>query len=124
MVIQLNNLHDILDFINPNNNFKLNYPIITHHPRNNIDYNFPSELYYDTEPSQTIQKYEISHSNLPHVNIIHQRHKISMGKIVDHSNEIGKYSISLLIRNNGNIALDDLQIVDTLPLDAEIFNAY
>ena len=30
----------------------------------------------------------------------------------------------MLIRNNGNISVDKLQIIDTLPKEAEIFNAF
>ena len=71
--IQLNNMKEIVGILEPDNTLTLQYTIHTDRPQNNRDYVFPTTIFYDTIPSQIMQKYEISSAKLPKIEVIHQR---------------------------------------------------
>ncbi len=124
LLIAVNNLGEIFQMINNNESMKLEYPIMALRPRNDVEYNFPTSIYFASYPLNNIQAYEISENLLPSINITHDRKKISLGKIVDNYLEAGKFQITLLIRNFGSTLLKNLKIIDALPAVAEISNSF
>ena len=123
LYIIFNDLAKILAPIQPEETVVVSYPISTQKPRNDVDYRFPTVIFYDSDPPRSIQKYEIVGDFLPDLQIAHERRKISLGKIIDSFEEAGKFAVTLLIKNTGNQTLSKFRILDQLPLDAEISNA-
>ncbi|MHA1672896.1 MAG: hypothetical protein ACTSYI_04660 [Promethearchaeota archaeon] len=124
LLIAVNNLKEIFQMINNNESLKLEYQIMALRPRNDVEYKFPTSIYFASYPLNNIQTYEISENLLPSIDITHDRKKISLGKIVDNYLEAGKFQITLLIRNFGSTLLENLKIIDALPAVAEISNSF
>jgi uncharacterized coiled-coil DUF342 family protein len=124
LYILINNLSSVLEECAPNETFHLKYEITTSKPRNDVDYKFPTVIYYDTDPPKAVQKYEIAGDFLPNMRILHERRKISLGKIIDSFEEAGKFSVTLLVKNNGNTDIPKIKVLDQLPQTASISNTF
>ena len=113
--IQLNNLSAFFKSVDPQDTLEVSYTISTEHPRNNVDYHFSTTIYYKSENVQKVEKYEIPKFSQPKLGIIHNRQKLSLGKLVEPIQNAGKFAITLLLKNSGNITIENLQISDSIP---------
>jgi len=112
-----------LTSIEGENELILDYDMSAMRPSYDHNYQFPCTIFFDTKPIKSVQKYGLSENFLPEIDIVHERHKISLGKIVDHYTKAGQFQIMLLVRNNGDKYIYDLDLIDNLPRTAEIHNA-
>jgi predicted nucleic acid-binding Zn-ribbon protein len=122
LFVVLNHIDNIIGAVNPRDKIGIRFSVCAQRPGHDQEYKFPNLAYYDTSPAKSIQKYEIAENFLPKVDIVHKRHKISLGKIVDHYNEKGKFQVTLLIRNNGDQPVEHLELIDNLPQESSIEN--
>jgi uncharacterized repeat protein (TIGR01451 family) len=123
LFIQIHNIPSLLDEFGSEQVLSLKYEINAVLPKKDKEYNFPSTLLINFNGSNNNKKYILPQDNLPKLNVIHNRRKISLGKIVDNYDEANKFIITLLVRNTSNTAIENLEIIDTLPKSVDIFNA-
>ncbi len=97
--------------------------IVGLNPNLQNEYMFPTVITCNSIPLATPYKFNIGAENLPSIEIEHKRQRISLGRIVDHYAEAGKFDITLIVKNDSNTVLNDLEIVDTIPKGAELANA-
>jgi len=120
---QINNLQELCGPLQPEESLVLKYPFKAIKPRINVEYQFPLEIFYDVNDKQTILSFKPTKDNLPSLDIIHQRKKVSLGKMIDNYDQASRFVITLLVRNLGNTAIDNLSVIETMPKNVEIFNA-
>jgi len=118
------NLEKILKPVGIGQTLEIRYPLKTVglNPNLQSEYVFPTIITCNSIPVATPYKFNIGQENLPSIEIEHKRQRISLGRIVDHYAEAGKFDISLIVKNESNISLTDLEVYDTIPKGAEITN--
>jgi hypothetical protein len=124
LIIELRNIEEMLGSFNPGSELEIQYSLAYNRAKNDVEYEFPSSILFDTKPAKAIHYYPIPSQNLPLLEIIHERKKISLGKIIDHYPEKGKFQVLLIVKNKGQSFIDELKIIDHLPKSAIISNAY
>lgn len=124
LFVILNHLDQFLKPIKADHSLHIQIPVKGVSPKNKKDYNFPTNFLLEYLPLTAIQAVDIPKENLPSMEIIHKRRKISLGKIVEAYDATGRFAISLLVRNNAHHPAHDVRIIDKLPASAKISNAF
>lgn len=107
----------------PDEEFVLEYPVRTPGLKPTEDYQFPTFIACNSLPLSVAYKFRIPEQNLPSIEIQHKRRRISVGRIIDHYREAGRFYVSLIVRNESDEPVDNIQIFDTIPEGATISNA-
>jgi hypothetical protein len=122
-LFQINNLNELCGALQPEESLVIKYPFKAIKPRINVEYQFPLEIMYDVNDKQTILSFKPTKDNLPSLDIVHQRKKVSLGKMIDNYDQASRFVITLLVRNLGNTPIDNLSVIETMPKNVELFNA-
>ncbi len=124
LFITLINLGSIASAINSQEKMTISYYIRATRPRHDVDYKFGSSLHYMADVSEGMQKYSIAKEALPKLRMIHERHKMMVGKLIDKQSNESKYFVTLLVKNSGGKPLKNIKIIEVFPGEIEILNAY
>jgi hypothetical protein len=119
---EINNTENaIADLIDVDQFLELRYKIKAVVPDYTKDYTFPCEIescypFYPgyIAPLCYVKQYSIPRANLPKVQVIHQRRNILIGKEIFAGRDIDEFGISLFIKNNSNIEVNDIEVKDTI----------
>ncbi len=122
--ISLINLEKIRNSVGIGQSLEIKYPLRNTglNPNLQSEYVCPTTITCNSIPLATPYKLSIDPKNLPSIEIEHKRQRISLGRIVDHYAEAGKFDISLIVKNDSNVALTTIEIYDTIPKRAELSN--
>ncbi len=122
--ISLINLEKIRNSVGIGQSIEIKYPLKCSglNPNLQADYIFPTTITCNSIPLSSPYRLNIDQKDLPSIEIEHKRQRISLGRIVDHYAEAGKFDIRLIVKNDSNITLTDIEIYDTIPKEAELSN--
>ena len=122
LLVRVMDVNATLQEIKPNSTVKLTYSVKTLKPRPDNDYKFPSTMFYCLQTTNQFHRQSLAEKATPAINIIHQRRGISLGRIMDNYIESDKISITVIVKNTGNVGMKDLKIADFIPANSELFN--
>jgi predicted nucleic acid-binding Zn-ribbon protein len=123
LLIQISNIEKLLSAFNENDLISVSYPVDAIRPKNDVKYDFPTKIFYLGHEGGITKEYNLPAEKCPHLNVLHLRKRISLGKIVDNYHEASKFAVTILVRNPGKTPINNIEILDSLPVEAEIFNA-
>jgi hypothetical protein len=97
----------------PESTLELEYPIHCVNPAQ--DNRFESEVIYLANTLPISQELEFRPEPVPIIEALHIRRKFRIGKEVQPIGDLGQYKIVLLVENIGNMAIQDLSLMDRVP---------